>query len=61
MFKHSIYQFIPPFKRARVLVALLWALGVLFLSIGLHVAQAQDMPANTQPPLVHSIDDPAFV
>ena len=49
MFKHSLYQFVPPLKSSQVWVALLWALGVLFVAVGLHVAQAAGAQAAIEP------------
>ena len=46
MFKYGIYSFIPPLKASQVLVAIVWMLGVISLSICLRVAQAQDAEAH---------------
>ncbi len=42
MFKQGLYPFIPRLKDAHALVATLWAIGVLFVVIGLHAADAPD-------------------
>ncbi len=49
MFKHSLYQFVPPLKSSQFCVALLWALGVLFVAVGLHVTQAAGAPVASEP------------
>jgi hypothetical protein len=52
MFKQGIYQIVPPLDGWRVVVALIWALGVLVVSIGLNAAQISETSIPTPAPIV---------
>jgi uncharacterized protein YfaS (alpha-2-macroglobulin family) len=58
MFKHSLYQFVPPLKSSQICVALLWALGVLFVAVSLHVAQAASGSVASEPRTASALDSP---
>ena len=45
MFNHGLYPFVPSLKNVKVLVAVLWILGVLLVLIGLCASEAGAAPA----------------
>ena len=51
MFKQGLYAIVPPLTRVQFIVALLWALGVLLVSIGLYCAQPGDSGGLVLPPM----------
>lgn len=54
MLKQELIQRVPLLKNPKTVIVALWLAGVLFVSIGFHIAQAREAQAGA-PPISDSV------